>query len=128
MTSNEQDVQRSEARLCKAMLESDLEELDALLADELVFTNHLGRTVSKQADLEAHRNGTLELESVATSDQNVITLEDAAVVTMLMSIAGRYDGSAFAADLRFTRVWRRLASGQWQVIAAHSTAVPPGNR
>jgi len=35
-------IRELEHRLLNAMCNSDLEELDALLADDLVFTDHLG--------------------------------------------------------------------------------------
>ncbi|MFN8580217.1 MAG: nuclear transport factor 2 family protein [Gemmatimonadaceae bacterium] len=36
------DVEALEARLVRAMQRSSLAELDALLADDLIFTDHLG--------------------------------------------------------------------------------------
>jgi hypothetical protein len=44
-----------EERLRFAMCNSDIDELDNLLADNLIFTNHLGQVVSKTEDLESHR-------------------------------------------------------------------------
>ncbi len=42
-----------EERLRKAMLNSDVAELDTLIAPELIFTSYLGQLVSKQQDLAA---------------------------------------------------------------------------
>jgi hypothetical protein len=40
-----------EERLRQAMLHSDVAKLDALIAPELLFTNHLGQRISKQMGL-----------------------------------------------------------------------------
>jgi len=46
-----------EERLRQAMLNSDVAELDALIAPELIFTSYLGQLVSKQQDLAIHQSG-----------------------------------------------------------------------
>ena len=119
----EVDIQLAEEALKQAMLTSDVEALDRLLADDLIFTNHLGHLMNKQDDLEAHRSGAVAIESVELSDQNIRRMGDAAIVTVAAHIAGQFAGSSFAETLRFTRVWQVVAPGQWQVIVAHSSRV-----
>lgn len=51
---NEAQVLNAEERLRLAMMDSDVAQLTLLLADDLLFTNHLGHLLSKQADLAAH--------------------------------------------------------------------------
>ena len=119
----EVDIQAAEDALKQAMLTSDVEALERLLADDLIFTNHLGQLMSKQADLEAHRSGAIAIESVELSDQNIREMNDGAIVTVAAHIVGQFAGSPFAETLRFTRVWQSVAPGQWQVIAAHSSRV-----
>jgi len=41
----ETEIIHSEARLRQAMLRSDLNVLDELLAPDLIFTNHLGQVM-----------------------------------------------------------------------------------
>ena len=40
--ANELTIKQLESRLKNAMLNSDVEEIDNLLHDDLIFTNHLG--------------------------------------------------------------------------------------
>ncbi len=53
-------VVQLEERLRQAMLDSDVAELDTLIAPELIFTNHLGQLIGKQEDLAIHRSGALK--------------------------------------------------------------------
>ena len=55
-----------EERLRQAMLYSDVNELDALIAPELLFTNHLGQIFSKQEDLDAHRSGKFKFTEITS--------------------------------------------------------------
>ena len=51
-----------EGRLRDAMLASDVDVLDALLADDLTFVDATGRVWSKADDLNAHRHGIQRIE------------------------------------------------------------------
>ncbi len=118
-----QQVSAAEEQLRLAMLASDTDALARLLAVDLLFTNPLGQLVDKAADLALHRDGTLKLAAVTVSE---LRLHDAAPLVATSSrlqLHGSYAGSAFAADLRFTRVWRCRADGTWQLSIAHSSAI-----
>lgn len=54
-------ILEAEERLRLAILSSDVNTLDELLAPELIFTNHLGQVLGKQDDLDAHQSGTLRV-------------------------------------------------------------------
>lgn len=121
--SKELEIQAAEETLRKAMMGSDVETLERILAPDLVFTNHVGQKMSRQDDLDAHRAGAVAIETVDISDHIIKVLDDVAVVTLAAHIIGSFGGSAFDETLRFTRVWQATSSGNWQVIAAHASAV-----
>lgn len=111
-----------ETRLADAMQTSDVSALDELLAEDLLFTNHDGKQVTKHEDLALHRSGLLKLEKLSLSEVSVRELGDSAVVSAHVQLAGRYAESAFEGAFRFTRVWA-LRDSRWQVVAAHSSTV-----
>ena len=51
-----------EGRLREAMLASDVDVLDTLLADDLTFVDATGKVWSKADDLNAHRYGIQRIE------------------------------------------------------------------
>jgi ketosteroid isomerase-like protein len=116
-------IQAAEAELKQAMIASDVQTLDRLLADDLVFTNHLGQLMTKQADLDAHRSGVVAINQLELSDQHIKILGNVAVVTVAAHLTGTFTGNPFKETLRFTRVWQAKAPGHWQVIVGHATAV-----
>lgn len=121
------EIRHYEQRLLSAMLRSDLDELDALLAENLVFTNHIGAIMSKHDDLTAHRTGMVKVEAVAASEERIQMLDGAAIVSVLLDISGRFAGVAANGAFRFARVWAATQSGEWQVVTAHSTLVAERN-
>lgn len=117
------EIEAVEVALQQAMIASDVSTLDQLLADDLVFTNHLGQPMTKQDDLAAHRSGTMVINQLEPSDQQIKMLGDIAVVTVAARIVGTFADSPFEQTLRFTRVWWAVSPGIWQIIAAHASAV-----
>ncbi|WP_116787745.1 nuclear transport factor 2 family protein [Flavobacterium psychrotrophum] len=116
-----QQIEALELRLIAAMKTSNVPELDVLLADNLIFTNHNGHLVTKQDDLETHRSGNLEIYSIDTSAQLIEVLNDTtAIVSVVKDLSSDYDGHISVGIFRFTRVWHN-SGGQWQVVAAHSS-------
>jgi hypothetical protein len=88
-----------ERRLRLAQLASDVGQLDALIADELLFVDVRGRLVTKMMDLESHRSGTLKLMSCELRDQQILPLSgDGAVAIVQISLVGNYGGEEFAGD------------------------------
>jgi hypothetical protein len=57
LTAVEHQITVAEERLRLAMLDSGSGALDELISADLIFTNHLGQALGKQADLELHRSG-----------------------------------------------------------------------
>ncbi|MET0856988.1 MAG: nuclear transport factor 2 family protein [Telluria sp.] len=112
-----------EDRLRIAMLAADCDALDQLIAADLIFTDHMGRVLSKADDLEAHRSGLLKLDHLQPSEMKISATLQLAVVSVRMKMTGTYDEGPFAADLRYTRIWRLSPSAGWEVLAGHSSHV-----
>lgn len=121
---SEQAVSDLEERLRHAMLASDADQLDALIADDLLFTTPTGAVVGKAADLDEHRSGRLRLTALDPTDRRVVTTPGAAVVSVLMAVSGVYAGEPFSGTFRYTRVWGPVGPS-WRVVAGHMSAVPP---
>jgi len=117
-------ISESEERLRLAMLQSDVNALNELLAPELIFTNHLGQMLTKKDDLAAHQSGTLKIEILEPSEQHIqMIADDVAVVSVRVHLSGSYAGARSEADFRFTRIWAPSSAGDWRVVAAHSSIV-----
>jgi hypothetical protein len=111
-----------EESLLSAMRTHDVVTLDRLLADDLLFTDHLGRHITKAWDLAEHRSGRMSIEELVPSEQVIRELPKAAVVSVRVYIRGTYEQQPFAGDIRYTRFWM-LRERRWQVVAGHSSVV-----
>jgi len=119
----EKQIIESVERLKWAMLHSDINVLDELLAPDLVFTTHFGKLITKQDDLEAYKSGILKIKNITYSDQNIKIIEGVAVVTVLTRILGSIAGDESDSDFRFTRVWKQNTNKAWQVVVGHACLV-----
>ncbi|WP_193197973.1 nuclear transport factor 2 family protein [Nostoc sp. MG11] len=77
-------IEQLEERLRQAMLKNDVLALEELIADEVVFTTHIGELIDKQTDLEAHRSNIQKLVLLQGQQQRVQLYGNTAVVTVKM--------------------------------------------
>ncbi len=116
-------IQDLETRLIEAMKTSNVPELEALLADSLIYTNHNGHLVSKEDDINSHRSGDLEIYSLDTSAQLVEVLNDTtAIVSVIKDMSLSYAGHTSIGMFRFTRLWHNNGT-DWKVVSVHSSQV-----
>ena len=118
------EIETLEENLQQAMLSSDVQVLDELIADDMVFTMHTGLVVDKQYDLEAHRTGIFKFTKVDLSDRKIHHYGDCIVVTVKADLAGTFNQQAFSETYRFTRVWVKRQN-RWQIVAGHASQVTP---
>ncbi|AOL08991.1 nuclear transport factor 2 family protein [Burkholderia contaminans] len=120
-------IEPSEIALRAAMLANDVEALDTLLDDDLVFTVPTGQIISKEDDLAAHRAKLLRLDRLDVQELHAYAIGEMILTTTKAILAGHFDGTAFdgtAFDgmFAYTRLWRRSSAG-WRVVAGHASQV-----
>ncbi|MBE1526880.1 ketosteroid isomerase-like protein [Sphingopyxis sp. OAS728] len=117
-------IAEAEAALRMAMLASDVATLDALLDDELCFTDQSGNRLSKANDLAAHKSGLLELETIdIVGSPDIHRWGDCATVCVTVDLAGFYDGESFFGRFAYSRVWHER-HGRWRLVLAHCSPLP----
>lgn len=119
----EEEVLKVEARLKQAMLDSNVPELEQLLAPELLFIAHTGQVISRDDDLAAHRDRMIRISSLEMVETRVRTHRQNATVLATVDIEGTFAGQPAGGRFRFLRVWARRTDGQLQVIAGQATLV-----
>lgn len=122
-TTRKSQVIASEKRLLEAMKTSNVELLDGLLHDDLLFNGPTGETATKAADLANYRSGNINLHAVESSDQLLSVIGDDVVVAVTVAIRGNYMGQELDGKFRYLRVWKRF-DANWKVIGG--SVVPLG--
>jgi catechol 2,3-dioxygenase-like lactoylglutathione lyase family enzyme len=115
-------IHEAEAAIRAAQLAGDVDALERLIADDLVFTGPDGLIYGKQDDLDAHRNGLIRISELTPSEEHIRDLGSTVVVSVRMQMRGSFQGAEFAGPFRYTRIWRASERG-WQIVAGHVSAV-----
>ena len=112
----------------QALLSADLEALQGLLADALVYVHSTAASDSKDSYLAKLRSGGLRYQALQFDDVQARllgTAGDAAVVTGRMAAQVLKDGQVRAVRSLFMTVWARsAAAGDWQLCAHQGTPLP----
>lgn len=98
-------IEEQEPGLTEAMLTGDVESLDALVADDLVFLSHPGNIVTKEMDIGAYQSG-LKMERIEFLDQQIKFAENAAVTVTRADITVLVGGETIKDALWHTRFWK----------------------
>ncbi|MBW4429006.1 MAG: nuclear transport factor 2 family protein [Nostoc desertorum CM1-VF14] len=106
----------NEKKLLSAMKTNNVELLDQLLHDELLFNGPSGETATKAMDLENYRSGNINLHTLESSDLMLNMVGDDVVVAVTVEILGNYLGQEIDGKFRYLRVWK-LFENNWKVIA-----------
>ncbi len=114
---------QAERQLIAAILESNVDVLDNLLYDKIIFTNQMGQLIDKQTDMQMHRTGILKVIEMNVREQLIHQVENVAIVSAQIEVSGYYNKNQFIGQFRYTRIWKRFEDGL-KVIAATCVAIP----
>ncbi|BBD70881.1 hypothetical protein NIES4072_73590 [Nostoc commune NIES-4072] len=116
----------NEKKLLLAMKTNNVELLDQLLHDELLFNGPSGETATKAMDLENYRSGNINLHTLESSDLMLNMVGDDVVVAVTVEILGNYLGQEIDGKFRYLRVWK-LFENNWKVIAGSVVTLSTDN-
>lgn len=106
-----EQILQLENRLYKAMKESDLNVLDELLHDDLLFVLPSGETITKEMDLQTYKSENLKIVELNPVIENLNIIDDIAIITLNMEINGILDSESFKANFRYIRFWKEFQDG-----------------
>lgn len=119
----ETQIRECEARLYAAMFASDVAELEALIADDLLFVGPTGELATKAMDLDLHRTGGTKFHEFVPKELEIrVWSEHFVFSSAKIFLRGTFLGDAFAGDYRYTRVWRKGENG-WQIVGGSVSAM-----
>ncbi|HEY4219378.1 MAG TPA: nuclear transport factor 2 family protein [Gemmatimonadaceae bacterium] len=113
------------AQLRAAQLRADVPALDALLADDLLFTGPDGTIGTKAQDLAAHGSGVIRFREHVPVELRVRRIGSTVAITALWArLVVEVAGTLVSGEYRYTRVWAREGSPDWRVVGGHVSAIP----
>lgn len=118
------EIAALEARLRAAQLAADVAALDALIADELLFTGPDGTLGTKAQDLAAHGSGAVRFRAHEPEELRVRRVgADVAVAALRARLVVEVAGTPVSGTYRYTRVWAREGGRGWRVVGGHVSEV-----
>lgn len=117
------EILKLEEELRIAMLNNDVEKLDELIADSLVFTTPDGKIATKSMDLEAHRSKIQKMTKLSPCEQTIQIYDNFAVVTVKMTLKGTYSEVDISGNYRYTRIWAKI-NNNWKILAGAVVLIP----
>lgn len=123
------EVVACEARLRMAQLAADVLTLDALLANDLLFTGPDGQLGTKAQDLAAHASGAVRFRAHVPEELRIRRVRaDVAVAALRTHLTVEVAGVVHVGTYRYTRVWAREEGGGSRVVGGHVSAVQSGGQ
>ncbi|HEY9401191.1 MAG TPA: nuclear transport factor 2 family protein [Pyrinomonadaceae bacterium] len=122
-----QQVRQLEQDLIEAFRRNDAASLASLMADDFVFTDPLGTSITKDRWLEDLASGAFAFESIKIEGMQVRLAGDAALVTGMVTLkarsrAGGYNGQFGVVDVYMKRAGRwqlALSTGEHAKLLSH---------
>lgn len=107
----ETDILDHENRLYEAIKESNINVLEELLHDELLFVLPSGDVITKEMDLQSYRDGNLKIRELIPHVEHLNIIDDTAVITLTLELKGNYSGQDFESKFHYIRFWKTFPIG-----------------
>lgn len=128
----EQDILTQEERLTLATRHFDLDALDRIYADDIIFTGVTGTLCDKSSLMDEARRGLAQRQAAAETkhfvasfdkdDIRVVAHGDTAVTSYRFIVTIHNNGQETRRRFRTTNVWMKRQPG-WQVMAGHTASL-----
>lgn len=130
----DREILALEDDLTSATREADVDRLDRLYADDIIFTGITGVICDKSAVMDEARRGRAQRAAGAASptapvvvgyekdDIRAVQHGDTAVTSYRFAVTIRADGKEVIRSYRTTNVWMKRGE-TWQVVAAQTAAL-----
>ncbi|MCU0467239.1 MAG: nuclear transport factor 2 family protein [Arcicella sp.] len=115
MTQLEQIIE-CENKLLDALKIGDINTLDELLHDSLIFNIPTGQTITKQIDIENYKSGMMKIFEISATDQIISPIEETCMVAVTIYLKAKYGNQKIDGRFRYLRVWK-LFNNSWKIIA-----------
>ncbi len=120
----ERAVHAAMDELKQAILDSNVELLDRIWADDYTFINPQGAFVTKAQRIANLSSGNTDVAIIDSEREITVRVYgNMAIVQNLSTLHGQFGGVPTDTDLRGTFVWVNRA-GRWQLLTNQLTALP----
>jgi ketosteroid isomerase-like protein len=106
-----EEIFEIENQLLEGIKTSDINLLDNILHDDLLFMAPSGQIVTKEMDLASHRAGEMKVEQLTAKFESIKIIGDNAVVVVVYDTKGKMLGTPIQGKFRYIRIWKMFPDG-----------------
>ena len=117
------EIDQLEDKWRNAVLDSDANALDSLLADDYMAITPSGTIQTRDEALQNMRSHRVHITSLTITDRKVRFYGATAVVTSLATINATNPEGPVTGDYRYTHVYVRDAQGVWKIVSVEASHV-----
>jgi hypothetical protein len=117
-----EEVLAAEAKRFDALVKRDIEAVNQLMADDLIYTHSSGVRQTKAEVFSLFSSGRIVYKSIEASDQHVRVVGNVGVITGAIRLVYN-DGTDHLIDSVYTDVYVKR-DWRWQLLAWQSTRKP----
>ena len=124
MTDPDPEIVALEGELRRAQLAADVDALDRLIDEDLLFVGPNGEPATKAEDLAAHASGIVRFREHDPEDMRIRMVgADVAVVSLRTRLVVEVHSVTHRGTFAYTRVWHRQGE-RWRIVGGHVSEVP----
>jgi len=117
MSHSLDEIRDVELQLQQAMVKNDVQALERLIHDDLVFIDVEGNVQGKRDDIDSHASGAMVQTAVEFVEEPVMQLHgETAVVAVKAHVKVQLQGNPVEALCRYLRVWL-FQDERWQILS-----------
>ena len=116
-----QQVEALEEQWRVAQLAADTGTMGKMLSDDYVGISMTGDVDTKAQQLNRVTERRMILTKIELSDRKIKLVGAVAIVTSQAEVEGTNDGISVKGTYRYTRIYRRLPTGQWKITSFEAT-------
>jgi ketosteroid isomerase-like protein len=122
MIATQEDIKACEKKLLRAMQDCDLQVLDELLHDDLLFNGPTSETITKEMDLAAYKSRNMVADELIASVQQISVIGDTGIVAVTVEVKGSFMQQPIQGKFRYIRTWKNI-DGKWKMIGGGCTPI-----
>lgn len=111
MQINKRTIEEMESRLINGIKNNDIDFLSNVMHNDLLGVGPNGQIITKEMDLASHKAGTMIVEEISSTIDNIQIFEDTAVVIITYNTKGKMLGNPIEGIFRYNRIWKKFDNG-----------------
>jgi ketosteroid isomerase-like protein len=120
------EIEQAEQTRAQALINADIQALDAIYADEFFYNRAGGDSVTKAEYLPSFASGEVRVHKVNYEGRKIRVYGDTALVTGTQHNEVTIKGENRTLHLRYLHVWVKKGGG-WKLVARQATNLPAQN-